>query len=531
MKTETTATADHQTTTEMPDRPGVPVFDHFGWDDDNRLVCTDNATLDSVRRAALSPSTSNSLGRKSCPARWAVDKVLRMDDPMTAAGKGTGAHSILELFFQLPGPERTKTKITELGGTVTAEQWGDDADGNLARLWRRDVQGMAVGIFSICDPTKVDVIQTEMKIDGVEVDGVPFNGTIDLVERLDDDSIRLIDFKSGKVQNSFFGDFHGDQLRLYVAAWEALRDVTVAEAKVYYIAHGKVHDVDLRDSAMRKTLRAYRRAWALHNDITSTGLFPTKVTNLCGWCPVVDQCPTAKQNGKVARVALPDPVLVSTARRVGSVSATGKNGHNIKSKPAPTTATGHEGDIVTVTHEHASGILAPRDTKNWLTENDKRLNAASYTFNKMVELTTFANFTLQDYRQPNTATNRQRFARLLQWMAVEIVYDVHPENESDDFGDGLMKHATTTMRYVIRQMAQRVKPIHPPFGKGIEDWEDWSERVIRRTSAILVGAATLYEQGTPKSVSDAIDLDSDDGVFGEPIDPWINQSTDEGNKP
>lgn len=518
MSTETTI--DHPAAL-VASRPGLPVFDHFGWDDDDRLICTDAATLNSVRRKALSPSTSNSLGRKSCPARWAVDKVLRMDDPMTAAGKGTGAHSILELFFQLPGPERTKTKITELGGTVTAEQWGDDADGNLARLWRRDVQGMAVGIFSICDPTKVDVIQTEMKIDGVEIDGVPFNGTIDLVERLDDGSIRLIDFKSGKVQNSFFGDFHGDQLRLYVAAWEALRDVTVAEAKVYYISHGKTHTVNLSDTAMRKTLRAYRRAWARHNDITSTGLFPTKVTSLCGWCPVVDQCPTAKQNGKVARVALPDPVLVSTARRVQSVGAARLNGHNVEHRASPQEVD-TEGDTMSTTDENASAILSPSDGKNWVTENNGKLHPASYAYNKLVELVTFANFSLQDYRQPNTSANRLRYARLLQWMAVEIVDEAHPDYTDDDYGSGMMKHATTTMRYVIRQMGKRTTPVHPPFGQDAEAWEKWSDKVIARSADLLCVAAQMYQQGTASDVADALDLDDDD-VFGESIDPWLDQ--------
>lgn len=511
-------TTETTTTTEEPARPGVPVFDHFAWDDDGHLVCTDDDTLASVRRTALSPSTSNGLDPKSCPARWAVEKVLRIDDPMSAAGKGTGAHRILELFFQLPPAARTKTQIAELGALATKEQWADDADSNLARLWRRDVEKMAVGIFAVCDPPEVTVVSTEATITDIEVGGVPFNGTIDLVERTAD-GIRLIDFKSGKVQNTFFGDTHGDQLRLYAAAWKAAHGDTVTEAAVYYIAHGKVHDVDLSRIKMARTLRGYKRAWARHNQITDTALFPTKSSPLCGWCPIVDQCPTAARNDKVARVALPDPVLIATARRLKDVSGTGKNGHNIENE----STTDHEGATTMPAPKDASTILSKRDGKSWVTENeDGRLNAASYTFNKMVELTTFANFVLQDYRQPNNAANRQRFARLMQYIAVETVYDAHPDYAEDDFGSGVLKHAATIARYVVRQMRTRTSPIHPPFGKGVEEWEAWADKVITRSASVLVGAARLYDDGTPSGVGDAFGFDGDDDVFGEDISPWID---------
>lgn len=518
MSTETTI--DHPAAL-VASRPGLPVFDHFGWDDDDRLICTDAATLNSVRRKALSPSTSNSLGRKSCPARWAVEKVMRIDDPLSPAGKGTGAHRILELFFQLPPAARTKDQITALGPIAAKEQWQERAEDNIAKLWLRDVEKMAVGIFDICDPAKVDVLHTEYVISGVDVSGVPFNGTIDLVERLDDGGVRLIDFKSGKVANTFFGDSHGDQLRLYAAAWKSLTGQDATAAAVYYIAHGKTHTVNLSDAAMRKTLRAYRRAWSLHNDITSTGAFPTKVSTLCGWCPVVDQCPRARSNDKVARVALPDPVLVSTARRVQSVGAARLNGHNIEHRASPQEVD-TEGDTMSTTDENASAILSPSDGKNWVTENNGKLHPASYAYNKLVELVTFANFSLQDYRQPNTSANRLRYARLLQWMAVEIVDEAHPDYTDDDYGSGMMKHATTTMRYVIRQMGKRTTPVHPPFGQGAEAWEKWSDKVIARSADLLCIAAQMYQQGTASDVVNALDLDDDD-VFGESIDPWLDQ--------
>lgn len=308
------------TLTRAPEKPEVHLPSVLAWDNDH-LVILDHAITERVERKALSPSTSKSMA--SCKARWLADRLLPDDeDKFGPAPIGTSGHLVLERFYDLPPVERTEDRLMLLLLEVADEEYPvTDDEGNALALdpatvaekqrWIGAVYDKIQSIFEMEDPKKVTVRETEMAVNDVEIGGVPFNGHIDRVDDVFDESgnfigVKLIDYKTGNAPKTLkFGDDHGDQMRLYKLAFEAKYGIPVVGCALYYTAVGKVRNVPISKPALNKTLKAFVASWQAHNDAIAQEAFMTKPSALCGWCPLVNSCPSAiKPDGEpyVARI-------------------------------------------------------------------------------------------------------------------------------------------------------------------------------------------------------------------------------------
>lgn len=299
----------------MTDVPALP----FAWDRD-RLVVVDQAAQKRLRRTKLSASTAKAM--HGCPARYAAEKLLRAeDDPFGAAEQGTSGHTVLERLFALPASQRTRAKaasfVPELAAEIDFTKIVSEYPPDVLRAkWMSGVIDKYEGLWDIEDPTKVLVRRTEMSIDNVEIEGVPFIGFIDrcdVIEAEDGIGIRVVDYKTGRYKhaNDRFGDDHGDQIRLYVDALEAADGRAPVEGHLYYTGFGKSRKVSLRPADRRKTRREFVNSWKLLTGYQDEQAYPCKSGPLCGWCPLVNVCPVATRDGFVARVeGLPEASML-----------------------------------------------------------------------------------------------------------------------------------------------------------------------------------------------------------------------------
>lgn len=301
--------------------------DKLAWDG-KKLVVTDDAVINKIRRKALSPSTSKSM--QSCAARWVGERLLRSEDedPFAPAPLGTSAHSVLEDLYDEDVYERDERTLA-LSEALTIRDadimWPDietEPDNIRAmvrlnrRRWIDEVKIAYEGIFVIEDPKTIEVHSREMQIDGLTINGVPTNGFIDRVRygvnKAGKEGLIAEDYKTGKVGNTRFGDDHGDQLRVYAAALKEKTGEMPVGATVLYTKFGKARDVDLSPRAMAKTLKTYELSWKRHNRYMESHEFPTKVSALCGWCPLINACPVAKAEGKTVSEKVADQMFSST---------------------------------------------------------------------------------------------------------------------------------------------------------------------------------------------------------------------------
>lgn len=308
--------------------------------------------IELVRRSRLSPSTMNELNGK-CAAKWAVGYLTpRDDDPWSPAGAGTLVHAGLEDFYGLDPTQRSQRRlyvllqdqarqaVSRIRGSAeaaalstwkhgrtpdydlgedpapapeplgfTSEEVGADArpgrdvvgeafvetDELAEHLW-----ALACGIFDIEDPETVDPVGSEVSVGGVELGGVPVSGQIDRVDELDDGTVEVIDFKTGAKIRGVAGPYRHDyawQMRVYALAYEAMTGRTVSSARIFFTRLGKEVSVGLSKPMRQKTLKELSTAWDRHDQYTTTGVFPTEASPLCGWCPLVNLCPAASEAG------------------------------------------------------------------------------------------------------------------------------------------------------------------------------------------------------------------------------------------
>lgn len=288
----------------------------FAWDKGN-LAITDEAQREKYRRPSLSPSTAKAMD--GCPARWAAEKALgERDDPFSASSIGTSAHSVLEDLYDLDlVAPKDRTPLTAMNILLahSKEQWPgrDSRTFGQRGLWIAAVHDAYKGIFDIEEPAQVVVHSREMGFGNggreVEINGVPFIGYIDRIDYTPE-GLTVIDYKSSAKRPVLkWGDDHGDQMRLYAEVLRVIEGKMPAQAMLYYTRLGQSRQVPLKPSDMRKVLGKFKKAWIALNRYIDTGSFPTNASALCGWCPLVNACPTAAANGKEARrEGLPEKV-------------------------------------------------------------------------------------------------------------------------------------------------------------------------------------------------------------------------------
>lgn len=486
--------------------PGV-----FDFDADNNLVLPKSVTDEKVRRKKLSPSTMNSLVDKSaCPARFAAEKVIpRKSDPFGVAEIGTAAHEVLEYLFALPGPERTKEAAREIMHShmdknlaplaeseteADKELGGSDVMRALREKWLGEVETAYKGIFDIEDVTEAEVLGRERWIGrGVKINGVPISGIIDRINT----DLSPIDYKSGKVKKpSRYGDPHGDQLRLYALALEQEFKEMPSEAKVYYIKHSKVLSVDLSEKKLEDVEDKVAQAWDTLSWSCDESTFETVESPLCGWCPLVKICPTAKAGARTAQVEAPSPVQLGMTIPVREPSLS--EGEKKPTKEAKAVAKKNTWD----------------EDKPWVetigTGKNKRINPNAYAATAVFGLATRA---LSDINRYNKSVagepvdpfpvNRTSVESLARTYAV-VITDVQEELSGEvDWSAGL----NTRLRSALFTATE----LHvPPFGGSLDDWDSWVERVKKNMHLLMEIGEGIYDE--PDEDDPWIELAVEDAV-------------------
>ena len=179
------------------------IGDQVTWDRD-RLVVTSPALLARIDKPYLSASTAKAMDQ--CPAGMVGKKAIpERFDLFAANSKGSAAHEVLETMYQLPPERRDATHATKILVDMANREPSSWNEVNYAReigsdpvryaSWIAAITKGYSGIFAIEDPKAVQVHSIEMKLDGIEIAGVPFKGFIDRVEIMPDGTFKVVDYK------------------------------------------------------------------------------------------------------------------------------------------------------------------------------------------------------------------------------------------------------------------------------------------------------------------------------------------------
>ncbi|MCH7788280.1 MAG: PD-(D/E)XK nuclease family protein [Acidobacteria bacterium] len=241
----------------------------------------------------LSPSSAGVFSQ--CARRWKFRYVDKLPDPPgVPALVGTFAHRVLELLMDHEDSDRTVQRARELAREVWVEIESDEDFANLAltdegaKAFRWQSWLAIEGLWTIEDPTKVNVCATEQRID-TTIGDVPFRG---IVDRLDSTQQGLVvsDYKSGRAPSPRFRADRLTQVILYAAAIEASRGVRPVRARLLYLAQ-KVVDVEVTDKRVDDAVNELETIWSDLNNALTDEVFEPTTGPLCAWCPYAQRCP------------------------------------------------------------------------------------------------------------------------------------------------------------------------------------------------------------------------------------------------
>jgi len=271
-----------------------------------------------VRKKNISPSLITSLG--NCPAQWAADNFVLRDllpqEEDNAATRGSLFHKVMEVAFDEPAEERTRSRIDEISLEVLETPEFENFKGNEdAMAW---LQRAIDGYYRMGGrPERVQVAEYQRTGDkepkkGLEVFvkgkiGEATRDTLGFVDRLTVDQrneggIIIEDWKSGakaKPWNpktkSTDGKAEARQQVIYSMLLKK-EGVNVTGARLIYPVAETMVPVDLEDEAFNEmVVKDVEETDAALTTMIETNLFEFKPNVLCSWCSLQSICPKAQK--------------------------------------------------------------------------------------------------------------------------------------------------------------------------------------------------------------------------------------------
>lgn len=352
----------------------------------------------------------------------------------------------------------------------------------------------------------------------------------------------VVTHNTGKGKRSInprWTDDHGDQIRLYSAAIEALDGKAPVRGRISYTKEGFSRYIDVSPAAVDKSVESLNDVWVELAEQATNNSFRTRPSGLCPWCPLVSSCPAAAREGRDAPASQDGTVLkVPHVRRHKLRSAAADSAAGIEFDPsaaiidaggtpeafdpfiddAPvddTTGADPAADFPIEAIDGSGPTDAPptdpsteepndppggnkmlKEDKSWIATVDGGLNPNSYSAMAVFGTVSLAVKRLADAAQPITGNTVSALAGTY----AHIVETVQVEFTG---GTSVQEGMSTRLRGALHTA---IETIPEPFGGDADEWNTWVGQVSKRVRAIAKVSVALFEDGPG-------------------VEPWLNLAT------
>lgn len=263
----------------------------------------------------LSPSGASLW--KQCPRRWWYRYVDGLPEPPPGepAVLGSFVHKVLEDLLDLPAPDRTPDAARAIATEcfATFSERGDyralGFDDSGTKRFKHRAWVAISAYFSEFAPSEVDPVRQEMRV-RAEIDGVPFFGIIDLVERdgdLGGNAVIVTDYKTGtppETNKPWSAEQNAEKLlqpMWYAAALLEMGEHSPSLARLLYFTAAETADggfvgrtgtlaAPVNEGAIAAARAELLLRWRQIGEAQEHGGAEAKPGVLCGWCPFVAHC-------------------------------------------------------------------------------------------------------------------------------------------------------------------------------------------------------------------------------------------------
>lgn len=213
---------------------------------------------------------------------------------------GRFVHYILEQIFKLDPHERHADKTQLFLEDAIANILTDDVRNDIglteitSASFVREGDSIAKNYFEMEDATSRSVVGIEQRLN-VEIDGVPLVGILDRLDREADNSLTIVDYKTGRAPNPNYLSSVFANTELYAAMCAEALNETPERIRLFYVGAHEIVERAVTPVVIQARRRAAATAWQSINEYYEAGNFPAKPsTNTCRFCAYKTQC---RENG------------------------------------------------------------------------------------------------------------------------------------------------------------------------------------------------------------------------------------------
>jgi putative RecB family exonuclease len=279
--------------------------------------------------STLSPSKITAF--TNCPLAFRFSVVEHLPEPPSPpALKGTLVHRALELLFtECPPGSRSRDAAQKALDAAWRElQDGDELDGlrldeaeTIAFLV--DARVLVDRYLELEDPDGVRAIGLELNL-STEIDGVTVRGIIDRLDELDDGSLAVVDYKTGRAPRTEQSKSRLSGVQMYALMCEAELGRRPSVVRLLYLRDRIVISAAPTDQAMRGTRQRALGVWSAIERACKEDDFRPNPSSLCRFCAFQAYCPSFGGDPSLAAPALGTATAVaSSASDASALEAAG----------------------------------------------------------------------------------------------------------------------------------------------------------------------------------------------------------------
>lgn len=266
---------------------------------------------------SLSPSRVS--GFTTCPLQFRFTSIERLPDPPSIhTTKGTLVHRTLELLFALPAEQRTLDAAMDAHATTRSEYTdhpdvtGLELDEEAVEQMWADTVELVVRYFEMETPSRITPEGLELNLEA-SMGEFTLRGIIDRLERDDDGSLVISDYKTGKSPPENLADTRMNSMMLY--AWLCLQHFgSIPKAlRLMYLRDGVVHTKVPDQRGVEFHVKRTVAVWKAIAGACTSGDFRPKRSALCGSCSYQRWCP--EFGGDPALAATEAPLVLKGKKR------------------------------------------------------------------------------------------------------------------------------------------------------------------------------------------------------------------------
>ena len=255
----------------------------------------EKSTIPGIRQSLLNSYTL-------CPYKAYTIYENNLDDGSIFTGLGTAIHGVMEDYYS----SDNKLSADELFNNWWAKHATPDWK------WYSEWRTLIDNYFAYHKEIPNSIIALELGF-SVKINGVPVTGTIDRIDRIDDDTIALIDYKSNLMPFAAEALDNSIQFQLYTLAVQQLKEQLGDFKKVICVYDLVRLGYKQSTSFEEQQLSTFSDWVAMMWDKIRNGYNrEPQINQYCGYCKIRGTCPAYKELLKSAGDALTPAVEMMT---------------------------------------------------------------------------------------------------------------------------------------------------------------------------------------------------------------------------